>query len=951
MDQLKITNQDLSRIIQSNTMLSVVKSLKGNEEITIESDYEFLLNFSGKIYKSSDFAVANVKKSEKRTVVHLSHEKMDVKCVYQVLADKPYLKKWLEITFHESGILEKLCVESFMVPSNAHYKVAKSSGNFDICLFISNEKSGLFFTLDFPYNDIMINAEASASALQNNHVEISYPPYQYVSADETVYSHISTIGDYSLIGIDQGGYDLGQAESFRHYLLFDYAKPHLQAPQLVYTSIVNQYTEVNFNVPDTPKGQFPVQNKIFYTLTNSPYFMLYPERITNEIDFCKEVSMDFCQVYEGPFEWTDENPDEKTILNVKEYAEKTGIKLGLYNGANNLTAPHFNHYGEQKGKSEWHIVDADGKETGTYCFGSDEFTRWFTDVIIEASQKCGFLMANFDFLTITPCHAKNHNHPIGGVYQQVANVRKCLNEIRSAVPGYVFDSNLGWAPLVPKIACEMDGFYLTDPYVNTYFPSLNATKILDDSRRADMIKYFKDYLTPVEYFRNCEYFVCADSVIHDFSLFEYGILQGLAVTPNLQLGESLALFDRMNSKQCQHVKDFLAKWTQFVKENWEYYHYTKILTDLPAVGQVEIYAHCKGEKGFIFLVNPNPYRLSTQFVLDETIGLSSADNFIIKELYPEENCFPAVGRLPYKKYGDIVQFKVESQSCAVLAIEPANTDDYAKLFGLPACLQKTTDGYQTILTGFQGDRKRLFLQPPSDEEVIAIYCDGKEIPFSQKSGLSEFEITFPKGKVDPEIRQWTISGGSLEFGLEQNFHNGINGDKITFPVLDNFLSRDGSDYKRSLDSLNISLPNTFLGAYVENLLNEKYPVSIKIVTQNKIKHDEQFSMVLDSDFISKEQKAIPQDSCDELWLSSEFDVPFIQRYIPPDYYHHNFIMLNFLKPEQIKGIRAWVNGAEVNVNRYDYWRGGSGSFTYYIDGTRSSLRSGKNTLVLWVSSK
>ena len=61
-------------------------------------------------------------------------------------------------------------------------------------------------------------------------------------------------------------------------------------------------------------------------------------------------------------------------------------------------------------------------------------------------------------------------------------------------------------------------------------------------------------------------------------------------------------------------------------------------------------------------------------------------------------------------------------------------------------------------------------------------------------------------------------------------------------------------------------------------------------------------------------------------------------------------MLNFLAPERIKNIRVWINGEEVEVNRYNYWRGTEGSFTYYLDGTRSSLHSGNNTLVLWVSS-
>ena len=957
MEQIYIkTVQDLSRIIQPKSALSMLHLVKGTKEIFINSKTEFSIHFDGQIYQSDNFEVVNIHEredeEEKRIITYFHHDVMDVACIYQVLINKPYLKKWLEITFHKVGILERIVVESSNIPENASCKIAKSSGELDICLFLSLEQLGLFFTLDFPYNDITV---------YEKYFEVSYPPQQNVNAGEIVKSQVSTIGNYPLLNIKQGDFDLGQAEAFRHYLLFDYAKPHLQAPQLVYSSIVNQYTEVNFNVPDTPKDKSPIQNKIFYTLTNAPYLMIYPEHIPGEVDFCKSLSMDFCQIYEGPFEWTEEKPDEKTLIDISNYAQEKSIKLGLYTGANNLTAPHFNHYGEQKGKPEWHIIDANGKETGTYCFGSDDFTRWFTDTIIHASQNYGFLMTNFDFLTIAPCYARDHNHPPDGIYQQIANVWKCLNEIRLAVPGYVFDSNLGWAPLVPKIACEMDGFYLTDPYVNTYFPSLNATKILDDSRRADMVRYFRDYLTPVEYFRNCEYFVCADSVIHDSALFEYGILQGLAVTPNLQLGESLALFDRLNSKQCEYARKFLAKWTQFVKDNWEYYHYTKILTDLPSVGQVEIYAHCKDDKGYIFLVNPNSSRLSAQFKLDETIGLSSSGGFLIKELYPEENCLPAIGRLPYKQYGDIIQYIVESQSCVVLSIEPASSDNKARIFGLPAFLQRINNGYQVKLSYFQGNHKRLFLQLPSNEKVISIYSDGQEIPFSQENDLYSFNITFPKEKVEPELHQWVICEASLDSGLKQSFHQGIDGDAITFPVLRHFLSdKDALTYKRSLDELSLSLPATFLGAYIENLLNEKYTISLEIQTEKTDMVEDYESKKQSSQFVSdtlytettlsEDQKTLIQVGCKEFWLSSNFEAPFVQKYIPPDYHHHNFIMLNFFRPEQIKNIRAWINGTEVVVNRYDYWRGGTGSFTYYIDGTKSSLQGGKNKLVVWISS-
>jgi hypothetical protein len=392
------------------------------------------------------------------------------------------------------------------------------------------------------------------------------------------------------------------------------------------------------------------------------------------------------------------------------------------------------------------------------------------------------------------------------------------------------------------------------------------------------------------------------------SIFEYGVLQGLAVTPNLQLGESRALFDRSSGKQCEAAKEFLARWTQFVKKNWEYYHYTRILTDSPSVGQVEIYAHCKEDRGYVFLVNPNPFRLPAQFSLDETIGLSSPGDINLRELYPEKDCLPAIGRLPHKRHGDIVECMVEGQSCVVLAVEPADPNDSAQLFGLPARLRKTPEGYQATLSYFQGCKKQLVLQLPPDETVETICVDGKEVPFVQERNLFRFSVTFPKGIVDPDIRQWVIRAGSLDSGLERNFHSGIEGDTVTFPALEHFLpDHEPSRYKAILDAIHLPLSATFLGASIENLLNERYPRLLEIRSRQEAKSQTGEITVkqnIPPSVLLPDQRELLLANHEELWLSSQFDVPFVQTYIPPDYYLHNFITLNFLKPEQIEEMRA-----------------------------------------------
>lgn len=61
-------------------------------------------------------------------------------------------------------------------------------------------------------------------------------------------------------------------------------------------------------VPPARPGERPLRNTIFYTLSDANYYMLQPERMPEEIDFCKQLSMKFCQVYKGPFEWISGNP-------------------------------------------------------------------------------------------------------------------------------------------------------------------------------------------------------------------------------------------------------------------------------------------------------------------------------------------------------------------------------------------------------------------------------------------------------------------------------------------------------------------------------------------------------------------------------------------------------------------------------------------------------------------
>jgi hypothetical protein len=899
----------------------------GSNKVVITGE-EFRVALDGRTFTARDFESLGSESQPGKVSARFRREGLQLTVEYSD-AGPNGVRKRLRLRPAKSVVIEEVVVESLSLPVNAAVTVAKSSplnkeiGGLPVCAFVELGGYGAFLSLDFAHSEI----ESTAGALR-----IGYQPYQKVGAGEEYLSHSVTSNAYRLSGRKGGQYDDAAADAFRRYIRFDYAPPYFNAPQLFYTSIVNRYTEVDRSVPVTPVGQRPIINTIFYTLSDANYYMLHPEKVPEEIDFCKGLSMEVCQLYEGPFEWLPGNPAAALARQIGEYARDRGVKIGLYTGANHLTAPHFNHYKQDKGRAEWKLLNAQGKR-GAYCWGSEEFANWFTDALIEASTNFNFRNANFDFLDLTPCFDKSHGHPLGpkGLYRQVLNLVRSLDRLRAAVPGYVYDSNLGWPPLVPKIAKSMDGFYLTDPHFTVYLPVLNTTEHLDNSRRYQMVSYFLNNLTPVEYFRNCEYFLVPNSVVPDSSIFEYGILQGLALTPNLQLGEARALFDRLSSSQQERARRFLARWTAFVKQNFDFYANTMVLSGLPKIGQVEVYAHAKGGRSFVFLVNPNPFPSEASFSIDQAIGLSASGPYAVHELYPEDQLLEGRHGIELQR-GESFSSRVPSRTVRVLEIGAATA--YAKpplrITGAPATYDRFPDHYRLRLEGAQGEKRTIGLYLPPGEKLLRLESDGQTLETKFIQGGDYAMVQFPKDLVQEHVLAWTVRAAPLADGVRDQFWNSAASEQVfQFP------------------QLNAKVPAAnFLGARIENLLNERYPRELTLYfgPGNDARRPPVTNPV-QKDHVEASVLAEGNLQC---WYQSRFPVAWVPRFIPPAPNEQHYISLNFRSPADVAETRAWLNGKEIQVEKFQYWRGPEWARNYYLNGTPGGLKRGENTLTLFV---
>ena len=91
----------------------------------------------------------------------------------------------------------------------------------------------------------------------------------------------------------------------------------------------------------------------------------------------------------------------------------------------------------------------------------------------------------------------------------------------------------------------------------------------------------------------------------------------------------------------------------------------KDLPDWPTPGKVDGSAHIVGQRGFVFLFNPNKDPLQGTFALsEESIGLAGNGTFRISQHYPVAERAIAV------QYGETVPWNVPGQTAVILEIQP-----------------------------------------------------------------------------------------------------------------------------------------------------------------------------------------------------------------------------------------------------------------------------------------
>jgi hypothetical protein len=110
----------------------------------------------------------------------------------------------------------------------------------------------------------------------------------------------------------------------------------------------------------------------------------------------------------------------------------------------------------------------------------------------------------------------------------------------------------------------------------------------------------------------------------------------------------------------------IRRWLDWGRENVAYLKTRKDLPGWPGIGRVDGSAHVVGDRGLIFLFNPEKGFRSGEFALTEQgIGLRARGVFKVVQEYP------ASSRSVESRNGQIVRWEVPGESAVILKVQPA----------------------------------------------------------------------------------------------------------------------------------------------------------------------------------------------------------------------------------------------------------------------------------------
>jgi len=459
-------------------------------------------------------------------------------------------------------------------------------------------------------------------------------------------------------------------------------------------------------------------------------------------------------------EWNiEKDPIPPSIQEMLDYAKAKKVKLVAY------AYPTLGW----KQNPEWTAWCSN--KTGGYVgvdTGVRSFQDWFVDQLVAFQERTGISGYSFDHWWIAYEPTKEGHKPTSK-YAQWHGCRRILEELRRRIPDVVIDGRqqyqwfgawtwLGGSYPHPTTNDEQPGSFEN-------FPDLHFSRVSGDRQRWATWYYRMEQFTPWELVPgymthqtprgDAKGRTVRDRPFHtrDWDLlgWRYSVISSIATAP---FNHVVDLLPARDETEFEHFRPedqrWLREWMNWTDKNRATLKRLRPIIGPPVLGRVDGTAAVVGDRGFVFLFNPNYRELNAEFRLDASIGLTKGDAFVLRELYPREGRLLAKPELGPWPFGDTVRLPIKGPEALVVEVVPAAS------VKLPALLNArghaSLKGDTLILAGVEGEvgsRASLTVLVPAKRVLSKAIVNGRAATaFAQKGGHVTVPVAFAGKRFD-----------------------------------------------------------------------------------------------------------------------------------------------------------------------------------------------------------
>jgi hypothetical protein len=240
---------------------------------------------------------------------------------------------------------------------------------------------------------------------------------------------------------------------------------------------------------------------------------------------------------------------------------------------------------------------------------------------------------------------------------------------------------------------------------------------------------------------------------------------------------------------------WIRNWLKWTVSHKQYLIKTRTILDQPALGHVDGTSAIVGDRGYLFLFNPNYKQHSADLILDETVGLAEGDTFLLREVYPR------LGRMLGKpgagiwKKGDTVHLDLVGTSATVLELMPATKLTAPVIFNAVTAADGTAQASAVLagntlslahIAGECGKWEEIGVLLPSGAAITGMTVNGRDVQPLQKGRYLSANVRFfgqPLSQ-DQEVSLTSTADGDLvgTFNLPRRIFEQLAARKQSWPI-------------------------------------------------------------------------------------------------------------------------------------------------------------------------